>query len=221
MKQKKYFNEVHECYDTRYFKSKQTNIDKSIILKKILIEFTQLMDEYSVKVIITHGTLMGWVFNKKILPWDKDVDVCVFYKDLVKMNEIVYNNDSYILDINPNFIYNDTKNKSYNDNNETNKIDARFICKNTGMYIDITALRCYKNKLLFTKCPHIYKLNDICPLKRDTFEDCKIYVPNKYIHLLIMEYGNQFIKQKTNKIPYNSYIFTNDNWHVIHSSDSL
>ena len=220
MTQEKYFNEVHDCYDVRYFKSEKTNTDKSIILKNTLMAFTQLMDMYSIKVIIAHGTLMGWVFNKKILPWDKDVDVCVFYKDLVEMNKIVYDNNSYILDINPNFKYNITKNKHYMDNDEENKIDARFICKNTGMYIDITALR-YKNTLLFTKCPHVYKLNDICPLKRDTFEDCNIYIPNKYLHLLTREYGNQFIKQKTNNIPYNGYIYNNDNWHTIHSNDSL
>ena len=191
----KYFNEIGGHYDSRFYKGNVRPENKVVILRELLSKFSQYCISQDIKCIIMHGSLMGWFFNKKILPWDNDIDVCVSFSDLVKLQSTNYFNNHFLLDINPNYVNRETKNKHPRDSTDKNKIDARFICKNTGIYIDITALYKYNN-ILSTKCPHYYKMEDMYSLKSGVFENCHIYIPNNYLKVLVKEYGPAFINQK-------------------------
>lgn len=199
----KYFNESGGGhYDSRYYKGVVRIENKVNILRALLSEFSQYCLSNDIKCIVMHGSLLGWYFNKKILPWDDDIDVCVSFSDLVKLKSCDYFNDHFLLDINPNYVNRQTKNKHPRDRTDENKIDARFICKQTGIYIDITALYKYNN-ILATKCPHYYNMEDMYRLKAEIFENCRIYIPNNYLKILVKEYGPAFIKQKAS--PSNTY----------------
>lgn len=213
-KNEKYFNESGGGhYDARYFKNEIGMQNKTIVLRKLLTEFTQLCNANAIRVIVMHGSLLGWYFNQRMLPWDDDMDVCVSYHDLTQLNS--YMNSHIHLDINPHFVNRNTRNKTHTDNHEMNKIDARFICKKTGLYIDITALYpdSKRRDLLSTKCPHVYKYDDIYPLTHSTFEKCNIYVPHHVENVLSQEYGVQFIQQKQSpEHTYKGFAFDRGEW---------
>ena len=181
----KYFRELHNNshLDLYYGKKSNKNLIRSE-LKKIYNEFYDLCEKNNILFILMHGSLIGWYFGKKMLPWDDDIDICIFGNNidkLIKLNR--YETDNLILLINPNFI-----NRSLSDKH--NVIDARVISKKNGVFIDITFLYESKNKyILNCKSPHYYNINDLFPLKKTTFENIITYIPNNYKKCLLQEYG--------------------------------
>ena len=149
-----------------------------------------------------HGSLIGWHFNKKILNWDDDIDLCI--SDQVSINNFLklnrYETKDFIIKINPNY-----KNRNIND--KQNKIDARIISKKNGVFIDITFLSKLNKKVVNCKSPHYYNKHNIFPLRKDIFENCEIYIPNKYKLCLIQEYGKKVFSNK-----YKNWVFIRNNW---------
>jgi hypothetical protein len=195
----KYFHEAGKGshYDKRFFITEIPMNEKKKILMILLKDFVQMTAQNDIKTILMHGGLIGWAWNKKLLPWDQDIDVCLLYEDLDKLNgiqnDVQYNRGNFLLDINPNYIERNTKNKKHNETKEPNRIDARFIDKKTGLYIDITALFEINTEYFITKCPHKYKKGDILPLKDDKVDGINIYVPNNTPAVLIQEYGKNVL----------------------------
>jgi hypothetical protein len=195
----KYFHEAGKGshYDKRFFISEIPIGEKKKILMTLLKDFVQMTAQNDIKTILMHGGLIGWAWNKKLLPWDQDIDVCLLYEDLDKLNtiqnEVIYNRAKFLLDINPNYINRNSKNKKPSETKEPNRIDARFIDKKTGLYIDITALFEMNSEYFITKCPHKYKKSDILPLKEDKVDGINIYVPNNTPTVLIQEYGKNVL----------------------------
>ena len=200
----KFFKETNGGkYDKRFFVKDVPKDIKHQILRKLLAVLVKLYPT----IIIMHGTLMGWYFNSKILPWDDDIDVCVFYSEMEDM--VTTESETILLEINPNYTNRSTKNKTFRESREPNKIDARVICKKTGVFIDITAL-CKNGDQFSTKCPHHFKEHDILPLKPSIFEGVPVFVPNMVDSILKQEYGNKFIEQKSKEVPYNGYVFSTE-----------
>lgn len=94
---------------------------------------------------IAHGTLLGWWWNGKLLPWDWDIDVQV-HTDTLQMLGREYNmttheystadksiNREYLLDVNA-WAWERVRGDGWN------IIDARWIDVRNGLYIDITGL---------------------------------------------------------------------------------
>jgi len=192
-------NNAH--YDLKYGKIVENN-ELIMELKKLLITLTTICNEKKIKIIIMHGSLIGWHFNKKILPYDNDIDVCILEEDIIKFIKCDgIENDDYIIKVNPNFI-----NRSQKDRD--NVIDARIISKNCGVFIDITFLTSVHNSNCYScKSPHYYKKDNIKPLIKDTFEDCDIYIPYLYKYCLFQEYGQNVLKPN-----YKNWIFKNNKW---------
>jgi hypothetical protein len=164
--------------------------EKNITLDEIhntLIETLQFFVNYSkknnIKPIIMHGTLIGYYFNKKLLPWDDDIDIILVEESITNLKN--YEDDNYIIKVNP---Y--SKDRSIKDVN--NKIDARVISKKNGVFIDITFF-VFENEFC-AKDKHCYKKNDILPLKKSKFENIDIYIPNNVKNCLIQEYGEKVLK---------------------------
>jgi len=180
-------------------------------LKFLLKKFVEICEENDIKVIIAHGGLIGYYFNKKMLPWDDDIDIVLFGDDINKFLKLdlkkINNNKFFMLDINPNCI-----NRSPLD--RINVIDARFISKLFGFFIDITFLtkneiytKKYKKIVINCKSPHYYFLDDFLPLKKDKFEDIELYVPNKIENVLVYEYGKKVFLPK-----FQNWIFKDNLW---------
>ena len=106
-----------------------------VLLNDLLDNFSQFFEKIGLRFWIAHGTLLGWSWNGKTLPWDDDIDVQTTVLQL--WYALKYNMDEwkgrYVFEINPNFVDRRLLRE--------NVIDARFIDKETGAYIDITGKR--------------------------------------------------------------------------------
>ena len=181
---KKFFNEIpgNQHLDLTYGKINVTHDEIHHTLKKLLKYFSNYCQERSIQPIVMHGSLIGYHFNKNILPWDDDIDLILLEDSISKL--IDYDHPEFIIKINPR-----SKNRSIWDKN--NKIDARVISKENGVFIDITFF--YGESILKAKDGHKYKREYILPLKKDKFEDSLIYVPNDVKKCLVQEYGDKVI----------------------------
>lgn len=213
---KKYFHEAgNNHYDHRYFRGELPLRERNHALLQTLKAFTLSTQRIGIPVILMHGGLLGWHWNRKLFPWDSDIDISLFLQDfenLVRDASSLTEFGNYQLDFNPNYINSNSLNKHHTDQFEPNRIDARFIDKISGLYIDITILREINEGILSTKCPHHYLLTDILPLIPSTFENISIHIPNKAANVLIQEYG---IKSITDP-KFESWIFNHDLGEWIH-----
>ena len=148
-------------------------------------QFTYFAAENNLTYWLVHGALIGWFWNELLLPWDMDLDIMVLHYDLAhiykKFDKFVYN-DRYLFEINPN--------SQYREFQVTDVIDARFIDKLSGLYIDITAASYDPaRKELHCKSPHYYAVDDIFPIRKANFSHVETWVPNKSLVMLEKDYG--------------------------------
>ncbi|KAK5425427.1 mannosyltransferase [Exophiala xenobiotica] len=147
------------------------------------------MSDLRAETWIAHGTLLGWHWNQKFLPWDSDIDVQMGVETLAGL---VFRNISeyrypvagedrprvYLLDINPHYTITSTRDVA-------NKIDARWIDTTNGKYIDITAVHLSPGKtrhipfeqgVLFCKITCISGLqsDELFPLQDASFEGISV-----------------------------------------------
>lgn len=193
----KYFHEAgNGHYDVRYYRGSLPLAERKRILVEALATFTRLTERLGIRIILMHGALIGWYWNRKLLPWDNDIDVCLLSEDFDVLADFARTSTTggrHMLDINPNFPIRTSLNKSHWGQSEPNRIDARFIDRNTGLYLDITILKEVNQGILSTKCPHHYKCSDILPLGTGIFEALNVWLPNSVENVLTQEYGSKSI----------------------------
>ncbi|KAK5128095.1 hypothetical protein LTR08_004200 [Meristemomyces frigidus] len=199
----KYFHEAKfdHHYDGRFAEKKLSYDERRTHLSALLQTYLGTMRDIGAENWIMHGTLLGWWWNQKILPWDSDLDVMVSEKAIHHIAEYynmtmhryklpgVEKGRDYLLEVNPHYT-NATLESA-------NKIDARWIDTDTGLYIDITTLR--RNATAdhdsvtscWVKDNHHYAYDDIFPLRETTFEGFTVNVPFAHGEILIEEYGER------------------------------
>lgn len=76
-------------------------------LKLLLTAWALFCDQNHTPYNIAHGLLIAWVWNKKLLPWDNDLDVNIPANYLKKLSE--FGNKTYfsryLLDVCPEYTY--------------------------------------------------------------------------------------------------------------------
>ena len=171
---------------TLSYEDQKTNL--SLLMQSYLIT----MSDIGAETWIIHGTLLGWWWNQKvcspkphrdidvtsfdgtiqIMPWDSDIDVQMT-NDTVHMLASYYNmtihsfdisddeKRDYMLEVNPKYT-----DPSYADT--LNVIDARWIDTETGLFIDITAVRPHLSKqgIMCSKDQHEEKVRPDSPPSR-------------------------------------------------------
>lgn len=198
----KYFNEV-ECQrhvDIRYYDDDLLYDQKFRLdtFRDMLEAWADFLVQNDVPAWISHGTLLGWFWNKKILPWTHNVNFQMLIQSLDELANR-YNNTlfrgRYLIDVNPMF-----KCRGNQRAVDNNKVDARFIGSmvllmidvENGMYVEITSLsrtKAVDGKESFScKSPHYYNLEDLFPLHLTDFEGYRFFRPNKILKLLASEY---------------------------------
>lgn len=197
----KYFHEstFHPHYDGRFGDRILKYDEQQAHLKALIQTYLSTMNSIGAETWLMHGTLLGWYWNRKVMPWDSDLDVMVSEKSLHFLAS--YHNmtmhrfrlpgqkrtRTYLLEINPHYHESDV--------DEENRIDARWIDTEMGLFIDITTLRrdrsADEDDAMMIKDKHHYSLDNIYPLRESTFEGIPAWVPFAYPDILSEEYGNE------------------------------
>jgi len=198
----KYFHEAtfSRHYDGRFGARQVSYDERRAHLSALVQTYLSSMNDIGAETWIMHGTLLGWWWNRKILPWDSDIDVMVSEKTIHHLADY-YNMTihhyhlpgmdqarDYLLEINPHYANSSSREKP-------NVIDARWIDTETGLYIDITTLRrnttaeaLGQDGAMMVKDTHQYMYDDIFPLRESTFENIAVKVPYAYSDVLVEEY---------------------------------
>jgi hypothetical protein len=203
----KYFKEpglteILSHYDARYFKGQPVSYEeKGDTLKHAIRAYLTTFKEKNIETWIAHGTLLGWWWNGKIMPWDWDLDTQVSQSTLewmgANLNMTFHNYTSmdangntftreYLLDVNPYL-----KERVRGDGQ--NVIDARWIDVSNGLFIDITGLsEVYPSTqpgIWSCKNYHRYRTQELYPLRQTMFEGVPANVPFEFDKILRTEYS--------------------------------
>jgi len=205
----KYFHEsiFHPHYDGRFAEKTLSYMERKRDLANLVQTYLATFADIGVETWLVHGTLLGWWWNRKILPWDSDVDVQVseesmaFLANYYNMTVFHYKTPripqgrDYMLEINPHH-----SNRSIDD--KLNVIDGRWVDTYSGLFIDITTLRKFgklekdKEGFVYCKDGHLYLEDEIFPLRDTTFEGTPAKIPNAYVPVLEHEYGQAALTNK-------------------------
>jgi hypothetical protein len=197
-------NDALGHYDIRYFLGQPVSYEvRSDTLHHMVRAYLTTFRERNVETWIAHGTLLGWWWNGKILPWDWDVDVQVSASTLTwlgkNLNMTMHNytataedgteiHRQYLLDINPN-----SKERDRGDG--MNVIDARWIDVRNGLFIDITGLSetspSTQPGIWVCKNYHRYRTRDLYPMRETVFEGVPALVPYSFDKILTEEYSGR------------------------------
>ena len=167
------FGAISHC-DPRFAPSQPPSLEETRrTLFGLMKSYAATMKDLRAETWIAHGTLLGWYWNQKFLPWDNDIDLqmaSVTLANLVHHNMTEYSYTvagehtprTYLLDINPHYKIASTRDVA-------NKIDGRWIDTTNGKYIDITAVHVSTGKpeyissdqgVLFSKDGHQYEVRN-------------------------------------------------------------
>ncbi|KAI1345992.1 LicD family-domain-containing protein [Xylaria sp. FL0043] len=211
-KEQKYFHEPgwdleSGHYDARYFHGKVPYEQHRPALRHLIRSYLTTFRALGVETWLAHGSLLGWWWNGRIMPWDYDLDVQVSVATLSFLGER-YNRSTheyddggdggeanattttvkktYLLDINPHH-------GALTKGNGANIIDARWIDTSNGMFIDITGLRerdIERSPGIWScKNNHRYRTAELWPLRRTEFEGVEAWIPYAFDKVLTDEYG--------------------------------
>ncbi|KIW27703.1 uncharacterized protein PV07_07420 [Cladophialophora immunda] len=216
------FGAISHC-DPRFAPPQPPGIEETkTALFALLKTYAATMRDLRAETWIAHGTLLGWHWNHKFLPWDNDIDVQMSIETLAglalyNMSEyryLVAGEDkprTYLLDVNPHYTIASTRDVA-------NKIDGRWIDTTNGKYIDITAVHVSPGDaehtpvdqgIFFSKDGHRYLREDLFPLQDTTVEGIGVKVPHNPAKILAEEYGKKSLTK------------TRFHWHRFNKSSRL
>jgi hypothetical protein len=144
-----------------------------------------------VPFVLCYGALIGYYMNRQFLPWDTDIDMLVIGDDniskLVKYHG--WETEDFLFEVHPH-VYRRKTYQTWWSNLTSNFIDARFICKQTGMYIDF--LFHYLDPTTHTykaRDYNEYTSDDLLPLQNATFYNRPVWLPHRIERVLAKRYG--------------------------------
>ncbi|KAJ3296761.1 hypothetical protein HDU79_005763 [Rhizoclosmatium sp. JEL0117] len=178
-------------------------------LTSLLRAWATFSEQHGITWWISHGELLGWYWNGRLMPWDADLDLQMSTYQLIQL--VAFNQTliegRFLIDVNPSILYRTPQ--------EMNTIDARIVDTKTGYLADITGLTHIKitatrndeaaeeeaeerrSRLPFRafsvscKSPHDYDYNDIMPLQETFLDGIKVWRPKNAMHILEQEYGQK------------------------------
>ncbi|ORY64145.1 LicD family-domain-containing protein [Pseudomassariella vexata] len=190
-------------YDIRYFKQKVPYEEHRPALQHLIRSYLTTFRSLGVETWLAHGTLLGWWWNGRIMPWDYDLDVQVSAQTLYYLGNNLnrttheYNyfdpisgkpmKKEYLLDINPHH-------SEITRGDGQNVIDARWIDLSNGMFIDITGLAerdSHSPGVWSCKNFHKYRTTELYPMRETEFEGVPATIPYSFDYILTDEYGHK------------------------------
>ncbi|ERT02282.1 hypothetical protein HMPREF1624_00580 [Sporothrix schenckii ATCC 58251] len=204
----KYFHEsiFHPHYDGRFADRVLEYSEQKRALKSLIQTYLSTFADIGVETWLMHGSLLGWWWNRQIMPWDSDIDVQVLEPGMYYLaayyNMSVFHYKTprlpdgrdYLLEVNPHYTNRDRS-------DWLNVIDARWIDTETGLFIDITTARYDPSHsagegVLTSKDGHEYRDTYLYPLRDTMFEGAPAKIPYRFREILEAEYGASALVNK-------------------------
>ncbi|KAF2003085.1 hypothetical protein P154DRAFT_544102 [Amniculicola lignicola CBS 123094] len=193
-------NDILGHYDARYFHGVVSYEERTDTQLHMIRAYLKFFNKKGLDTWIAHGTLLGWWWNGKRLPWDWDMDTQVSSATLQHLGE-KYNNTmntyvsedgqtkrEFLLDVNP-WIWERERGDGMN------IIDARWIDTRNGLFIDITGLsETHPDTapgVWSCKNYHRYHTTEIYPMRESMFEGVPAKIPYAYDKILVDEYNQK------------------------------
>ncbi|KAI9333444.1 LicD family-domain-containing protein [Obelidium mucronatum] len=160
----------------------------------ILQAWSLFSQEHKIYWWISHGEMIGWFWNSKLLPWETDLDIQISVQQLLQLvayNQTLIQGGRFLLDVSPGFMVRSPQ--------KQNVIDARVIDVTTGYMMDITALSRIRDDddgTVYCKSPHGYKYEDLMPLHETLLEGVKVWRPHNVMKILRDEYQEKSMYQE-------------------------
>jgi phosphorylcholine metabolism protein LicD len=157
---------------------------------KALEEVAEVLERNNIVYWLGYGTLLGVYRHNGFIPWDNDIDICVFQKDFSKVNDVITRNCSRFNVIDANDV------RSFSPKNCFYKI---FDKETNYEYFDIFAFTDAEEDGftagIYVKELGSYAYNEIpmkaiIPLGKAVFEGREYFVPNDIETYLQLLYGN-------------------------------
>ncbi|OTA94071.1 hypothetical protein M434DRAFT_384849 [Hypoxylon sp. CO27-5] len=204
----KYFHEAGGSlelghYDARYFQGVVPYEAHGPALRHLIRSWLATARGLGVETEtwLAHGTLLGWWWNGRVMPWDYDLDVQMPTATLAYLGRHFnrtlhdyrfphdgYVNKTYLLDVNPHHT-------DIERGNGHNIIDARWIDVSNGLFIDITGLAerdpAGSPGVWSCKNAHKYRTAELYPVRHTEFEGVPASVPYAFDKILTDEYGSK------------------------------
>ncbi|PHH91719.1 hypothetical protein CDD83_10497 [Cordyceps sp. RAO-2017] len=209
----KYFHEpggslARGHYDERFFREEMGYDEHRRVLRQLIRSYLATAARHGFETWLAHGTLLGWWWNGRAMPWDYDLDVQVSDATLrwmaARLNRTEHEFNAtdadadspdadssgprrYLLDVNPHHA-------DLTRGDGMNIIDARWIDTANGMFVDITGLRerdPARPGLWSCKNMHRYASRDLWPMRLTEFEGARARIPYNVDRILADEYGPQ------------------------------
>ena len=117
----------------------------------ILIKIDDLFREYNIKYFLAYGTVLGCIRHNGFIPWDDDIDIFIFGRDLPKIKEIFRSVNTGFLRLDD---YDTAKNYPYSfpkivDDRTSLKEEAfKLVDYKCGAYVDIFPLFEHSDNIL-------------------------------------------------------------------------
>ncbi|KAK1754928.1 mannosylphosphorylation protein [Echria macrotheca] len=166
-------------------------------LSELVASYSKTCKELKIDSWLMHSSLLGWWYNKQVLPWEKTIHVQVFEPDLAFLarnyNMTVFHRRrgrDYLLYVNPEYA-------NWERTDTSGAADARWIDMESGMSIDIMAVRYRRGSEdedeTAMSCRNGYEIKDtqIIPLRKTWFEGFAVQIPYRYRELLHEEFGDE------------------------------
>lgn len=197
-------------YDGRFADHELTDDTRIHHLRLLLKTYMKTMKRIGVRTWLMHGCLLGWWWNRKIMPWDTDIDVMVDSQGIAelgnwwnmsvhhfKSDELRMMDHSSDLRLRKSNAQEDINYQGkkylleinpYYTNTSTrdvlNVIDARWIDTSTGLFIDITTLHIQPIPIKPYDPDHPFAMSTPSPassLDEDT-DDLELYTKDQHAY---------------------------------------
>ena len=178
--------------DVRFTDDCMTKYEPAQIAEKVLglLDALQSMAP-DIKFTLMYGGLIGYYMNGELLPFDDDLDLVVLGDD--EMNTLKeydgWETDEYLFEFQP--WYNKRAMLQILAAKWLDRsIDARMICKETGIFIDLTFLYYVPSMDIYqARDFNTYHAGDLLPLRLVEFHGRSIYIPHNVERTLKARYG--------------------------------
>ncbi|KKA30160.1 hypothetical protein TD95_001168 [Thielaviopsis punctulata] len=204
----KHYNDVwligtrfHPHYDPHFASRPLPDAEQNDAVRVLIQTCLATLSDLGVEAWLMHGSLLGWWWGQRVLPWDSDADIQIsenglsFLAAYYNMTMFFYQYSGvpegrrFRLQVNPHY-----KDATIDPDNA---VDARWIDMQTGLYVDITGLRHMTNadgspaKMLHDKSGDVYAENSIFPLRETMFEGVHAFIPYSFKDVIANKYGDK------------------------------